>query len=95
MKHDTGGPAYPLVLQEKDEEGRVSPVIQGGMTLLDYFAGEAMEAIYISGDHKKAMDNYTPGEPEPIKRDCNQHEVAAWAYGVAEAMIAEKRRREE
>jgi len=94
MTKDTGGPAFPLILQERDEEGRISPVIQGGMTLLDYFAGKAMQAIYISGDHKKIMDNYTPEEPKPTKRDCNQHEVAAWSYKIAEDMIAEKRRRE-
>lgn len=41
---DTGGPAFPQV-DLKDSYGMLVPDRQSGMTLRDWFAGKAMQAI--------------------------------------------------
>lgn len=41
---DTGGPAFPQV-DLKDSYGMLVPDRQSGMTLRDYFAAKAMQAI--------------------------------------------------
>lgn len=66
-KHDDGGPAYPASLEEWQSGW-------GGMTLLDYFAGQAL--CHLVDEFKLTED------------------LATRCYGIAEYMIAEKRRRE-
>ncbi len=90
MKNNDGGPAFPLVLQEKDEEGRVSPVIQVGMSLLDYFAGQALVGI---SSHKEDFDNVV--ETARAAGDNVSVVLAQIAYYRAEAMIDEKQRLKE
>jgi len=71
-KHDTGGPAMPhnrsLALCEHCAQEQAHP----GMTLLDWFAGQA-----IAG-----------------KCDLDPDQYSVWAYDLAEALVAEKRKRE-
>lgn len=72
MKTDTGGEVYP-----SGELAGYEPSF--GMTLLDHFAGLAMQALVTS-------DNWGPKDYD--------RETADRAYGIAAAMVAEKRRRE-
>ncbi len=65
---DTGGNAYP---NERFGEH--------GMTLLDWFAGQALAGIL-------SIENAYENDGES--------EIAQWAYDHAEAMIEQKRKRE-
>ena len=76
QKHDTGGPAYPVPTPDATD-GRTH---DGGMTLLDHFAGLAMSSISARLTSADVIDH---GDL-----------VSRAAYHLAEAMIAEKRRRE-
>jgi hypothetical protein len=47
---NTGGPAFPVsALVYNDDDGDPTTIIQDGMTLRDYFAAKAMQAI-VSND---------------------------------------------
>jgi hypothetical protein len=78
MKH--GGPAFPRVQHDDDEEiGReihpcsaVGIVSSGGMTLRDYFAAQALTG-YITR---------TAGLPPST--------VAEWVYQIADALLKER-----
>ena len=77
-KFDDGGQVYPS--QEKvadNTTGLVHVVVHPGITLLDYFAGQALM-----------------GHLEDSSLDGDNSQYAEWSYNLAEAMIAEKRRRE-
>jgi hypothetical protein len=63
---EDGGPAFP----ERDMKGNLS----SGMTLRDYFAGQALSSLIRHPD--------SVGESEET--------VAAWAYKAADAMLAER-----
>ena len=71
---DNGGPAFPAngfeyMSQEHDE--RIVYLPNAGMTLRDYFAAKAMQAIRTNPDY------YT----------LSVHKVAEAAYGQADAML--------
>ena len=76
---DNGGPAYPM---PSGPEPRVNSTTHynEGMTLLDHFAGLAMQSIVMRADVSVLTD----------RKDM----ISAGAYHIAVAMIAEKRRRE-
>lgn len=97
MTKDPGGPAYPCKREITPSGDNREPykVNYEGMTLLDYFAGLAMQAIIESGDYKEAMVKSGSAGTPNVFRDCTHDEIAQWAFDYAEAMIAEKRRREE
>ena len=76
---DTGGLAYPTMHVTIESRGVTSTLIESGMTLLDHFAGLAIQEVL----HEQGMGD--DGDNKLLAKDC---------YGVAEAMIAEKRRRE-
>ncbi len=80
MIQDTGGPAFPYGREWNRDRSEISRWEENGMTMLDYFAGLAMQAFlhHIS----------------PSNSLCGDGALARTAYTVAEAMIAEKRRRE-
>jgi hypothetical protein len=62
--------------------------IHYGMSLLDYFAARAMQAL-MSLDYKDGIRKQFPkASPEEIERT-----IAAAAYLQAEAMLAERERR--
>jgi len=72
--------AFPnkSVFFEKGVHGSLQPVeVYGdGMTLLDYFAGQALAAY-----------SATP----IIFQDATKEQVAKWCYDTAEAMLAERK----
>lgn len=82
MAADIGGPAYPE--QGLSRDGAPSFEFEPGMTLLDWFAGQAL--IHIGGLFA-AQEGVIP--PDKFVRT-----VAEKTYELAAAMIAEKRRRE-
>ena len=73
-KHDDGGPAYPNFSHDCND----CPELAKGMTLLDYFAGQAL-AGYRGGAVAATMGSES---------------MTKLAYFDADAMIAEKKRRE-
>lgn len=72
--NDTGGPAFPHPSGASGWEG---------MTLLDYFAGQALPSA-INSIIVAAEKGIEVSNPDP----------AIMAYQIADQMIAEKRRRE-
>ena len=68
MSIDTGGPAFP-----HPAGWRRDPHISDGMTLRDYFAAKAMQAIII----ENPPQSYSRGAAD----------VAAVAYFMADAML--------
>jgi len=44
-KIEDGGPAFPYATTETNEHGLVFPYIEPGMSLRDYFAGQAITSI--------------------------------------------------
>jgi len=77
MTNKTGGPAFP-VSSVKGQTG-VSYAGAFGMTLIDYFAGQALPAaIQVLENHDGPFTN---------------GDYASMAYQIAEAMLAERKRR--
>ena len=94
---DTGGPAFPKIIHGELKRGDASGFgtthyqtmffeNSGGMTLLDWFAGQAMKAILSTEASVLALARGKLANPAKF--------VAETAYDQAEAMIAEKRKRE-
>ena len=83
-KGDNGGPAFPVRgFKQRSTagfEGKVQGQLRHGMSLRDYFAGQALTGLLW------ADNSATDPEVAP--------EVARDAYLLADAMIAEKRKRE-
>lgn len=81
MSKETGGPAFPIVAER-------GPRIESaeGMTLRDYFAAKAMNAIAPLAFKKVDGDGYglTPAGIEMAK------DIAAVVYCIADAMLAER-----
>lgn len=73
-KKDDGGLAFPFF----DEKVMNSP--EWGMSLRDYFAAKAMQIAW-----KAAEDGYFESGEDSINAD-----VAACAYQMADAMLAER-----
>lgn len=74
-KINDGGPAFPRTahLKEGDPDNYWSACAQDGMTLRDWFAGQALSVLMLSGDPS---------------REGHARLVASRAYAVADAMIA-------
>jgi len=75
-KQKDGGPAFPMIESDFHGDGRVFHYSTGGMSLRDYFAGQALEGMA----YMFVMN------PEYV--DCEN--AAKQAYKVADAMIAER-----
>jgi hypothetical protein len=77
MSRETGGPAFPQIeqLTQSAFGGQFAVEGSGGMTLRDYFAAKAMQALIASND-EGAGDRLT--------------EIPEYAYGIADAMLAER-----
>ncbi len=73
MSNETGGPAFPQDLQGRRGD---DPELQG-MTLLDYFAGQALAGM-LSNSESKFTNRFSG--------------YAECAYDLAAAMLAERRR---
>lgn len=80
---DDGGPAFPLVL---DLDRAVSGVPTNGMSLRDWFAGQALIGLGtwtpLVGEETYLMFNVTHEE--------QRRRRAEWAYQQADAMLAER-----
>ena len=68
MSKDNGGPAFPRKL----EQCTFGYELTGGMTLRDYFAGEALQGLVASCTNGQEL---TPGLG------------AKWCYEMADAML--------
>ena len=81
-KPDT--PAFPALGYEYSGAGdlRPTPTMHTGMTLRDWFAGQAMMAIYF-------LQQPLHGDTTPEQRQA----LAQRCYDIAEAMLAESQRR--
>ena len=88
-----GGPAFPMTESgvAKFNPGHPDPLqpdeiarMMRGMTLRDWFAGQALAGIY---------SNYTPGKKMFRKRGwwikAIRHEVVCAAFSIADMMVAE------
>lgn len=94
-----GGPAFPTHLEDQfipipgGGMGRAKDYgweSQPGMTLLDYMAGQALNAyIHDWMRMNDAMKHVVPGPTSAISMD----EIAIHSYRLADAMLAERARR--
>ena len=73
---DKGGPAFPVPSELAAKLGCVSSESDAGMSLLDYFAGQALAGMMA----RKDSDGWT------------QREVADDCYLYAESMLATRKR---
>lgn len=76
MNHDDGGSAFPKAVEYAD-----SPPVDG-MTLRDYFAGQALAIAIWRGGWSSKPDGTFPFADE----------AARLAYMFADAMIAERKK---
>lgn len=84
-KPNDGGPAFPAtarLIRYNPETGTkdVEPITQGGMTLLAYFAGQALTGI-LPATTNAHLHHSAQTPPDDI--------IAKWAVGAADALIAE------
>jgi hypothetical protein len=96
---DTGGNAYPIEGAMVDASGAIcgKVVYSEGMTLLDYFAGQAWsdEELGLIGTTKRMVSDALAVPVGDIVMDTHwPMYIARRRYDIATAMIAEKRRRE-
>ena len=75
-KQKEGGSAFPMIESDTHGDGRVFHFSTGGMTLRDYFAGQALAGL---------MGDYTI-----VKTDETAPWIANFVYKMADAMIAER-----
>ena len=70
MTRNNGGPAFPRTVQHNNWQ------LEGkdGMSLRDWFAGQALAGITANQSYTERADNF----------------MARWAYGLADAMLLER-----
>ncbi len=83
-KHDDGDPAFPVF----PETGNGHAAAFRGMSLRDYFAGQALTAM-VAGDGARMVAARDERYDETNWREI----VASNAYDFADAMLAERERR--
>ena len=91
-KHDDGGHAYPNAGQMSNDGRQIFAESSPGMTLLDYFAGQAMDVM---GNNLTFWVPMVKAKLGKLAEGFDETQLIPMAaYGIADAMIAEKRRRE-
>jgi len=75
-----GGPAFPLQIAPLPDSE-----IQCGMSLRDWFAGQALQGLMSNYELLKMLDEQSPKLP-------TRHVAAQHAYGFADAMLKERDR---
>lgn len=82
-KDATGGSAFPLVAETSDGVNGIQVHVNCGMTLLDYFAAHAMQALVTAS---------VQAERHLIQRDQAKWaaSTASAAYALADAMLKER-----
>lgn len=81
-KIEDGGPAFPNTWDETNEYGVIFPFVERGMSLRDYFAGQALPAV---------ISATSAGQHMPTARDSDtsiSFAIARDAYLMADAMLA-------
>lgn len=86
-----GGPAFPIAGEQWDQDGmEYRPIIEPGMSLRDWFAGQALPCI----DPANVKDYELRRLFGEMKNNVTGPEIAAaMAYEVADAMLARRSRR--
>jgi len=84
MSDDRNPPAFPLVTAEYTLHGQQYRDWNAGMTLRDYFAGQALIGSYIGGTGATVMEIATQDVAVAHKAR------AIHAYEVADAMLAQR-----
>lgn len=77
-----GGPAFPVPTWPRQADGQPMSSCEfglGGMTLLDYFASQALIGILANQSLLTVVDQHIQGPTTDA--------AAKYAYGVAEAML--------
>lgn len=89
QKQKDGGPAFPgfehYVAMREDSKGPVQVVTgqpHGGISVRDYFAGQALQGIMANPEPIGGQTNYTVGEVPAA--------IARAAYQQADAMLVER-----
>ena len=84
MSRDTGGSAFPIIPPTDGDRGFAAgyPYPEHGMSLRDYFAGQALPAIIAAA----CAGQHHPGEGSMAAS--NEDRIAFDAYRMADAMIA-------
>jgi len=82
-----GGPAFPGNVDTRlvfsDVGGEIEPVGHKGMSLRDWFAGQALQGLMSNYELLKMLDEQAPKLP-------TRHVAAQHAYGFADAMLKER-----
>ena len=88
-ERNDGGPAFPEVRKVKDADfpGEHSQVWQQGMTLRDWFAGQALAGQLASLTSAEVVAAIQANVPDP------EAWAAESAYRFADAMLAEREKR--
>ena len=85
-KINDGGPAFPTppALMQMREDGTAASITYSGMSLRDWFAGQALAAVADTNPNlpDDPADGYWPDAATLASRR------AAWAYVQADAMLA-------
>ncbi len=55
MSNKDGGPAFPQIKWERDDDGNLYPDEKHGMTLRDYFAAKAMQGTIPAHDEVQSI----------------------------------------
>jgi len=74
---DTSEPAFPVAFTEVNNLGIEFPSVQYGMTLRDYFAGQALVGLLSSGNYNSSR---------------SWHQLPSEAYAMANGMLEERGR---
>jgi len=77
-KQNDGGAAFPTIARENDGQGNYCYYSEGGMTLRDWFAGQALAGLV-------ADSSYDP-------KDKYNEYASRFCYTIADAMLAERER---
>ena len=84
---DDGGPAFPhgeIEGQERDADGYL--ICSRGMSLRDWFAGQALMGVLASQQEDGAFEYYGKDDGE-----LHENWVPATAYRIADAMLAARK----
>lgn len=82
---DTGGPAFPTEPQNHGYNGAEGTGAQCGMTMRDYFAGQALVGLFSIEANPRVGKDVGPYEHP---RDAEF--MATYAYDLADAMLKQR-----
>ena len=80
-----GGPAFPYE-QHETQDGTWNQTTERGMSLRDYFAGQALVGLVSHKAHKLSKDY--PDHIDAPPQDALDYDCALDAYALADAMLA-------